>query len=402
MREHIYLYTRDARGKIRVMYITSKFEDDIYTIGRQTGLLTGKWTIQPDKQILKGKVKRTIHEQYELELNSLIKKQRDKGYKDLELDLELKLEDSRNEELLNAKLGVEKTTGSGFRKPMLAQEAEKQSEDWLTRAWWTSLKLDGVRTLAHVESDPETGDKLVFKSRSGIPYKGVTTNLENDHQLIALARTHDCEIDGEFYLHGTPLNKINGACQTEEYDPEVHDKIEFHIFDLANSNYTTQDRCTILNELEEFDNPRVKIVRHTYAISTEAIDAIMDEVIAQGYEGIMARTVGSKYQFGKRSRELLKFKPFLDDEFEIVGVVQKLRHIHDMVFELYTKDKSTTFKAKPEGDFFLKKWYTDNAEDLIGKLGTVKYQRINEETGRPTIVTFKGLRDKMDMSDETN
>lgn len=393
MREHIYLYSRDTKGKIRVMYLNSTFDGEKYTIGKQTGLLTGKWTVQPDKEILKGKVKRTIHEQYELELNSLIKKQRDKGYKDLELDLGLPLEKARDEDALNEKLGIEKTTGSGNRKPMLAQEAIKQSEDWLTRAWWVSYKLDGVRSMAHIETDPDTGDKLVFKSRSGIPFQGVTTGIATDHQLIALARTYDCEIDGEFYKHGMPLNKINGACAKEEYDPERHDEIEFHIFDLANDTLTTQERATILNKLEEFDNPRIKIVRQIYAINTEAIDSILNKAVSEGYEGVMARTVGSKYQFGKRSRELLKFKPFLDDEFEIVSVIQGLRHIHDMVFELYTKDKSTTFKAKPEGDFELKKWYTDNADDLIGRMATIKYQRINEETGRPTIVTFKGLRD---------
>jgi hypothetical protein len=41
-------------------------------------------TIQPPLTILKGKVRRTITEQVELEYNSLIKKYKDKGYKDIQ------------------------------------------------------------------------------------------------------------------------------------------------------------------------------------------------------------------------------------------------------------------------------------------------------------------------------
>jgi hypothetical protein len=41
-------------------------------------------TIQPPLTILKGKVKRTITEQVELEYNSLVKKYKDKGYKDIQ------------------------------------------------------------------------------------------------------------------------------------------------------------------------------------------------------------------------------------------------------------------------------------------------------------------------------
>lgn len=389
-----YMYSRDSRGKIRVMFLDTEFTGDSYIIKKQTGLLTGTWTIQPQKVIDVGKAKRTLEQQFELELKSLMKKQRDKGYKEIVDDLGLTLEDCRNEALIGEKLGVgEKTTGEGFAKPMLAQEAIKQTEQTLNRAYWVSYKLDGVRSTAHLTQDENNDDLLVFKSRSGEIYKGVAKNFERDPQLITLARTYGCELDGEFYVHGMPLNKISGDCRKEEYDPERHDHMEFHLFDLAHPSLESQERIKILNNLEEFDNPRIKIVRHTYAISPEAIDNILNEAVAQGYEGVMARTVGSKYQFGKRTKDLLKFKPFLDDEFEIVGVRQGLRHIHDMVFELYTKDKSTTFKAKPEGDFHLKKWYTDNMDDLVGRMGTVKYQRINEETGRPTIVTFKGLRD---------
>ena len=77
------LVTRDSKGNIRVVYISLIEEDDgTYKIERQSGLLDGKLIQQPTLYIKKGKVKRTVKQQAELEYNSIIKKQLDKGYKD--------------------------------------------------------------------------------------------------------------------------------------------------------------------------------------------------------------------------------------------------------------------------------------------------------------------------------
>lgn len=393
LRNH-YFYSRDARGKIRITFLYPSYDgfEEKYIVEKDTGTLVGKWSRQPTKIIDTGKAKRTLREQFELELKSMIKKIRDKGYKELVDDLKLHPRDFHNEAVIEAALPMEKTTGSGFKKPMLAQEADKQLEEHLNRTFLVSYKLDGIRTTAHLMTDEDGNDKLAFKSRNGEIYKGVATHFENDVELINLARTYEAELDGEFYVHGLPLNVISGDVRSEVYDPVRHDHIEFHMFDLALPLLTAEERADILNNFES-TNPRVKVVEHVICRGPEEIDVILQKAISEDYEGVMARTINSVYQFGRRSKDLLKFKPFMDDEFEIIGIIQGARYIHDMVFELYTKDRSTTFKAKPEGDFKLKEWYTNNEEDLIGKLGTVKYQRINDETGRPTMVTFKCVKE---------
>ena len=53
----------------------------MYVITRSSGLYGGKFITQPNIEITKGKVKRTITEQAELEYNSNIKSYLDKGYK---------------------------------------------------------------------------------------------------------------------------------------------------------------------------------------------------------------------------------------------------------------------------------------------------------------------------------
>lgn len=73
----------DSKNKIRYVHIWTEWVDNKYLIHRESGLLTGKKTVAPDIEILKGKVKRDIHQQCELEFNSNFKKYLDKGYKDV-------------------------------------------------------------------------------------------------------------------------------------------------------------------------------------------------------------------------------------------------------------------------------------------------------------------------------
>lgn len=386
---NVYLYNRDSKGKVRVSIMgIEENNDGSYSIRRTTGLLNGKLIDQPEKKILKGKVKRTIKEQAELEFNSLISKQRDKGYKlfDELVSMEAKaVVTPLDYDVIDSLLGNSKTTVDGYNKPMLAQDATKQKESYLQRAWWVSRKLDGVRTLAHLEDD-----KVVFKSRGGKVYQGISNNFFNDPDLIKIMQEFNCELDGEFYCHGMKLKDINGICQLDDYTPDRHDQIEFHIFDIADNKRTADERVKILKTLN-VSNPRVKIVEHTYCVGPLDIYELHDKWVLEGYEGAMARTINSMYEFGKRSKELLKFKAFLDDEFEIIGYEEGLRPIHDMVFVMRTSE-GVEFKAKPLGDFNTKKEYVDTMTDLIGKKGTVTYQYMTEY-GVPFLPRFKCVRE---------
>ena len=396
------LYNRNARGKIILTFLETEYdsENDTYTINKKTGQLGGKLTDQPSKVIEKGKAKRTVEQQWELELKAIIKKLKDKGYKELVEDLGLNPNQYLDEVAIGEKLGIEKTTSDGYRKPMLAIDSKKLSTAQLSRAWWVSLKLDGYRTLVHLETTEDGDDYLVFKTRGGGVYKGVAETLRQNPLLIDICRTYNCEIDGEFYIHRLPLNEHTKICNKEEYDPELHDKMNFHIFDLPNEDSVANDRINLLHSIaDDYENdpeinPRIKFVRHTYVTTTEQLAPMLDQAVKDGYEGLMAREVMAKYQWGKRNKSLVKFKPFLDDEFEIKGIVQGNRYIHDMVFELYTKDKSNTFKAVPLGDFNTRKEYTENEASYIGKMATIKFQRIHEETGIPQITTFISIREE--------
>ena len=130
------LITRDSKGKIRVVEISYSWNDTLhgYVIERSSGLHGGKMTIQPPLTILKGKVKRTITEQVELEYNSLVKKYKDKGYKDIQ-DLGFSSLNTFDPDVAFPK---DVTNQDGVVKPMLCKVYDSDDKKNQDKTWYIS------------------------------------------------------------------------------------------------------------------------------------------------------------------------------------------------------------------------------------------------------------------------
>ncbi len=385
-----------------ILSVTKTAGVEEYTISRKSGLLTGKLTDQPDLVISKGKVKRTPLEQAQLQAASIIKGQKDKGYVSFD-DIQAKSKevlDPMDANRIGALLDMDKTDASGNTKPMLAfdpnpikeKDKEKGTDKFkllLSRAFWCSIKLDGVRAKGHLAKDEEGKDVIVFLSRMGNPYVACAKRFIYDEGLIKFMKDNECEIDGEFYIHGKPLKYINGTCNKKEYLPERHDAIEFWVFDMPKSDLDATMRCKILNELKS-ENTHIKVLTHHYVASYDEIMKLHDQWVAEGFEGAMVRTTTGMYEFGKRSKELIKIKMFQDAEFEIIGISDGLRP-EDMCFIVKTT-AGVEVKAKPLGTAEDKQEYIDNIDSLIGKMGTVKFQYYTPD-GSLFLPTFKCVRE---------
>ena len=120
------LISRDSKQKIRVVEISYSWNDTLhaFVIERSSGLHGGKMTSQPPLTIEKGKVKRTITEQCQLEFNSLVKKYKDKGYKDIN-DFGYKSLDEFDPDEVFPKEVVDT---NNVKKPMLAKVLDKTNK----------------------------------------------------------------------------------------------------------------------------------------------------------------------------------------------------------------------------------------------------------------------------------
>lgn len=379
--KELNLYTNDRLGKTRVLNIkiVQNAEDD-YSILRETGVLNGKMVIQPEINITKGKVKRTVLQQAELEFNSIVNKQKDKGY---------------TENITS--IPAIKTSSLGVTKPMLAKDPKtgskpKEDQFFNGKDWFISYKLDGLRCKGVLNED---STKINFYTRTGKLLKGSVRNFETNQTLINFMKKYNVEIDGEIYAHGVPLNVISGDVRKEDYDDKRHDYLKYYIFDCPDTNTIASERFKRLEELEEslgFFEKYLKVVNHSLVSNYEDIMAFHNDAIEKGYEGAMVLAKDSLYEFGVRSSNMWKIKLFQDDEFEIIGYKLGLRGAEDMCFILRTKD-GDTFEAKPQGNKELKDSYVLNFNDIKGKMGTVKFFNYTEY-GIPNLPSFKCVREE--------
>ena len=380
------LVSLDSKGKIRVAEIGYEWNDDrnCYTIHRTTYQFNGKQTQQPDIDIEKGKAGRTLKEQCELELNSRIKKYLDKGYKEWNGPLE--------EGPIKEMLGDIKTGQDGMIKPMLAKQADKVANKFFDRTFYGSRKINGVRCLIYYKDG-----KVRTSSRGAINYDFAICHIV-DHPLLEqfFERHPSIILDGEIYKFGWTLNKISGLCRHIEKLSQT-EPLEFYwydIYDLDNPDLSFEVRLEMMEdfaaELElssnfnpesewEEDALKIRLLPQKLMSGWSICKKYHDEYVKEGWEGLVIRKIDAPYGPGKRSNDMIKIKEYFDAEYEIVGLSEGLRD-EDMCFVMKTPE-GQEFKAKPHGDRAQKQWYRDHLDELIGKMGTIKYFEMSGKEG---------------------
>lgn len=391
-----YLVSRDSKGKIRVACVSFEWDDEQhgFVISRLTGQLGGKMTEQPDILVQRGKAKRTVTEQTQLEFNALVRKYTDKGYKAIENDPSTYSEDE-----LNEIIGEEKTDTNGFMKHMLAKQADQVSDATINKVpyWYASRKIDGVRcSFYYADGEVHTA------SRGGKNYDYSTWQIREHPKLVEfLKRYPKIILDGELYKHGKSLQQISGAARMEK-TAKGNDWLEYYIYDVMLPT-TFEQRLKVLNAIKktlELDfNPsrewkpnelRIQMVPHEKVSGKDNILALHDKYVSEGWEGCVVRDPNGSYKFGGRGSEMVKFKLYKESEFVITGLSEGLRD-EDMCFTLETAD-GIPFKAKPMGSRDIKDQYRKDLNQLIGRMATVKYFYLSDE-GTPLQPVLKSIRD---------
>lgn len=417
------LYKKNKNGSIQEWQGITVFNDIIVIYGKFGGKMQNLTTTCIGKQ------GRTDIEQAKFELKSLIKSKRDEGYKSIE-DLgiynfghlyyflePMSEKDTRGfdlEYMLNALLELDTTDASGNIKPMLAHPIKNDKKDNWNKVKYPIAgepKLDGVRcliSLKHCQGGINVTDIQAI-SREGKSYDFGTTKIR-EALIEIFVNQPNIILDGELYVHEMPQNRISGAMRTGKYNPEIHDSMEYHIYDLIDLNnkdliYSERKALLMTLVVNYANSYQIKFIPDFILDNKEEVDDFELRCIEEGYEGIMLKPLDGKYEIGKRSYNNLKVKQFLDEEFEIVGYELGKRGSEDIVFILKTKE-GKEFKAKPVGNRELKQGYYQAFQEditrsnlghtqgmkIVGKMATVKF-KFYSEFGIPNHCQVKDIRD---------
>lgn len=397
----IDLISRASTGKLKVVKFDHTFDNGIYTIHRYSGSYKGKLIKQPDIVIDKGKSKRTVEQQFELQLNHLIKEKLDKGYILLEGPLE-----GYTEEELNAMVGNIVKNMDGIPKPMLAKAyTDIKNKKTFDKNYWVSRKIDGLRCLVYQDDKGE----LHTASRGGMNYDAALVEILTNPTLIEIFNTHpNLIMDTEAYRHGMSLQQIGHIARTQ-VKANDYSVLQLYWYDIVMPDVPFEKRMEIMNEIStkynftfnperEFNSnePRIQLVPHELVSGLDNIMKLHDQYVLEGFEGAVGRLEGSVYKPNSRTNNWIKFKAYKDCEATIIGYTLGARGSEDICFRCIL-DNGKDFLAKVYGDREQKEWYYRNfGTECLEKKAIVKYFYLSDD-GVPLQPGIKGIRIKEDI-----
>jgi len=284
-----------------------------------------------------GKANETsLEQQAHAELTSLINKQRDKKY------------------LLEGEV-LDPSASVNYPLPMLAHKYHEKKNKVVFPVW-AQPKFDGVRSLSNGE---------VMWSRKG---KVMIPECVN-HLMID---TQGYNVDGELILP-QPYSFQDTISAVKKYDPKISPQLLHRVYDIMIPDSKFSDRLAFLTDLVEKTSQGIVLAETVQIYSEAELEQYHEAKVEEGWEGVIVRTDTGGYEINKRANQLLKYKSFDDEEFEVVGVKTGDGKFEGLgILECVTKD-GVVFSATPKGTVEFRRKLYEQPELVIGKMWKIQF-----------------------------
>lgn len=392
IKDYPTLYKLSANGKITQWNIQVVKENEKYYIQTRNGYIDGK-KIEHQRAIPRGKGKKTIEEQAISEADS---KFRGKTERDVYTEHNPLSESSKKKIKVKTTFLQKKIRELNypFIRPMLAQKIEKESKSCdfsknikkVKFPAFAQPKVDGLRCLAFYEKG-----KVHLRTRNNLEYnfmEHIKKDIMKFYKVLKKERTDWGYIyfDGEIYNPNIPFEEISGKARLKkpnEKDLKVVKSLKLYLFDMFSLDDLKEpftERYTELKTLFNKVKPKeLVLVPNTLVSDTTDICSTFKKYIKEGYEGLMVRNQEAPYKIDKRSYDLLKFKSFEDDEFEIIGYKEGSGSQKGAVIWIVKTKLGKEFSVAPKWTIKKRRQMFKNGDEYIGKELTVKYQELSSD-----------------------
>jgi len=236
-----------------------------------------------------------------------------------------------------------------------------------------NILIHNCRCIAYYKNN-----QVILKTRKGKDYIDLF-EIKLDLEKV-FRKNPDLILDGEIYYHGWDFQRIVSACKARNKDTPM---LEYHIFDCINSD-KFYERYELLQDkiqyhITRFEYPKLQVVKTHFGLYSSEIERYLTDALQNGYEGLMIRLNECKYVQDKRSNQLLKYKQFQDEEFEIIGYEKELLANQEYGVVYIVKSGNSQFNVRPKGDMTSRINALKNIENDIGKMLTVRFQEKTQD-----------------------
>lgn len=217
-------------------------------------------------------------------------------------------------------------------KPMLISEQKKafDSPDWIYE-----VKLDGIRCIAYLDSEDGT-DLRNKRDKKLLPH---VPELYDIHKQVK----RKCILDGELFILNNGVTDFyeiqRRALMTDPFKIKLSAgkfPATFTVYDIIyDTDHLVMDlplmeRKDLLSDII-MENDRINVSRYI----EESGIALFEAAKQQGLEGVVAKRKDSKYYFGKRTKDWIKFKVMETEDCIICGYIKKANNMTSLILGQY-------------------------------------------------------------------
>jgi DNA ligase-1 len=284
-----------------------------------------------------GKANETsLEQQAYSELNSIVNKQRDKKYR---LEGEV----------------LEASTAGNYPLPMLAHKYQDKKKK-IQFPVWAQPKFDGVRML--------TNGEIMWSRKGKVVIQDCIQHLMID--------TQGHNIDGELIMPA-PYSFQDTISACKRFDRKTSPLLLHRVYDIMIPDLHFSERLEKLKEIIKDSSDNIVLAETVLIHSEEELEQYHEAKVAEGWEGVIVRTDTNGYEINKRASQLLKYKSFDDEEFEVIGVETGVGKFEGLAILVFQTEHGKQFSAAPKGSFAFRKELYDKPELVIGKEWTVQF-----------------------------
>ncbi len=234
-----------------------------------------------------------------------------------------------------------------------------------SKIYYITLKLDGNRCII----DNRNGIPKAY-SRNGVEIKGLDTflsclNLPNgkiyDGELLPRITANKSSKD--------QYKEISSIMRTKGEKPK--DKITYHIFDIIDYDLPYIQRRNFIDSIDNTEYQQVCKVLYKGQINN-VVFKLLDEVVAQEQEGLMANNIEGMYE-SKRVKSILKFKKFNTVDLKCIGVEQGEKKYANTLGAIVCEYKGNTVKVGSGFTDNQRDYYWKHQDEIIGRVVEIQY-----------------------------
>ena len=211
--------------------------------------------------------------------------------------------------------------------PMLLSEVKKPFDD---QDYLFELKYDGIRAL--IFASPK---EVIIKSRNNYDITYLYPELQSIKNIVKTK----CIFDGEIVLmeNDSPSflalqKRANLKQKNKIFEQSQTNPVIFMVFDILYENknlvdLTLLDRKEILNKYQD----TTEFIKSKYMLKNGK--KLFQFAKKHNLEGIVAKEIHSKYEIDTRTKNWLKIKNVIEEDFYIIGYQKKIGALTLLVAE---------------------------------------------------------------------